>query len=111
MKVLQVISNNFRNNLHSKKLIKGQQTSRVGLIMQFVLILTLKFWQTATNHIQLLIDSSTDIGSAKQNKSFAVPCLFTTFEQLISNSSQLETNRDVFTKLKLDVDFNDKTGE
>ena len=58
-----------------------------------------------------MIDSSTDIGSTKQNKSFAVPCLFTTFKHLFSNSSKLETNGEVFTKLKLAVDFNDKTAE
>ena len=70
-----------------------------------------EFCQIATNHFHLLIDSSTDIGSTKQNKSFAVPCLFTTFKHLFSNSSKLETNGDVYTKLKLAVDFNDKTGE
>ena len=66
---------------------------------------------TNTNHFYLLIDSSTDIGSTKQNKSFAVLCLFTTFKHLFSNSSKLATNGDVFTTLKLAVDFNDKTGE
>ena len=69
-----------------------------------------EFCQIATNHFHLLIDSSTDIGSTKQNKSFAVLCLFTTFKRLFSNSSKLETN-EVFTKLKLAVDFNDKTAE
>ena len=69
------------------------------------------FCQIATNHFHLLIDSSTDIGCTKQNKSFAVPCLFTTFKHLFSNSSKLETNGEVFTKLKLAVDFTDKTGE
>ena len=39
-----------------------------------------EFCQIANNHFHLLIDSSTDIGSTKQNKSFAVPCLFTTFK-------------------------------
>ena len=58
-----------------------------------------------------MIDSSTDIGSTKQNKSFAVPCFFTSFKHLFSNSSKLETNGDLFTKLKLADDFNDKTGE
>ena len=70
-----------------------------------------EFCQTATNHFQLLIDSSTDIGSTKHNKSFAVPCLFTTLDHLFSNSSILETNGDVFTKLKLAVAFNNKTAE
>ena len=70
-----------------------------------------EFCQIATNHFHLLIDSSTDIGSPKQNKSFAVPRLFTTFKHLFSNSSKLETNGDVFTKLQLAVDLNDKTGE
>ena len=70
-----------------------------------------EFCQIATNHFHLLIDSSTDICSTKQNKSFAVPCLFTTFKHLFSNSSKLDTNGEVFTKLKLAVDFNDKTAE
>ena len=70
-----------------------------------------EFCQIATNHFHLLNDSSTDIGSTKQNKSFAVPCLFTTFKHLFSNSSKLEGNGDVFTKLKLAVGFNNKTGE
>ena len=70
-----------------------------------------EFCQIATNHFNFLIDSSTDIGSTKHNKSFAVPCLFTTFKHLFSNSSKLETNGEVYTKLKLAVDFNEKTGE
>ena len=70
-----------------------------------------EFCNIATNHFHLLIDISTDIGSTKQNKSFAVPCLFTTFKHLFSNSSKLEKNGDVFTKLKLAVDLNGKTGE
>ena len=70
-----------------------------------------EFCQIATNHFHLSIDSSTDIGCTKQNKSFAEPCLFTTFKHLFSNFSKLETNGEVFTKLKLAVDFNDKTGE
>ena len=69
------------------------------------------FCQIATNHFHLLIDSSTDIGSTKQNKLFAVPCLFTTIEHLFSNSLKLETNGDEFTKLQLAVDFIDTTGE
>ena len=59
----------------------------------------------------LLTDSSTDIGSTQQNKSFAVPSFFTTFEHLFSNSSKLETNGNLAPKLKLAIDFNDKTGE
>ena len=70
-----------------------------------------EYCKIATNHFQLLIDDSTDIGSAKQNKSFAVPCRFATFKHLFSNSSKLETNGDVFTELKLTIDYNDKTGE
>ena len=61
--------------------------------------------QIATNHFHFLIDSSTDIGCIKLNKSFA------TFKHLFSNSSKLETNGEVFTKLKLAVDFNNKTGK
>ena len=44
-------------------------------------------------------------------KSFAVPCVLTYFSHLFSISSKLETNGDVFIKLRLTVDFNDKKGE
>ena len=70
-----------------------------------------EFCQIATNHFHLLIDRSTAIGSTKENKPFAVLCLFTTFKHLFLISSKLETNGDVFTKLKLAVGFNDKTGK
>ena len=79
--------------------------------MHSVLTLSLKFCQIATNHFHLLIDSSTDIESTKQNKSFAVPCLFKTLKHQFSNSSKLDTSGDVFTKLRSAVDFNYKTGE
>ena len=38
-----------------------------------------EFCQIAINQLHFLIASSTDIGPTKQNKSFAVPGLFTTF--------------------------------
>ena len=43
-----------------------------------------EFCQIATSHFHLLIVSSNEICSTKQNKSFAVPCLFTTFKHLFS---------------------------
>ena len=63
--------------------------------------------------INVLIDSSIFFGMwcTKQSKSFAIPCLFTTFKILYSKSSKLETNADTFTKLKLAFGFNDKTRE
>ena len=51
------------------------------------------------------------MGLKSKNKSTAVPCFFTTFKHLFSNSSRLETSEDVFTKLKLAVDINNKTVE
>ena len=35
-----------------------------------------------------------------------MPCFFTTFKFLFSTATTLETNKDVFTKLKLTVEFN-----
>ena len=61
----------------------------------------------AIEQLNFLIDA----GPTKQNTSFVVPCLFTNFKPLFSNTSKLERNGDVFKKLKLAVDFNDKTGE
>ena len=47
-----------------------------------------KFCLVATNHFHILIDSSTDNGFTKQNKSFAVPCLskiLNTYFQFLQN--------------------------
>ena len=108
MNVLQVIFKQFQKQFRFK-IVDQQPTSlnNYAVCPHF----ESEFCQIATNHFHLLIDSSTDIGCTKKNKSFAVLCLFTTFKHLFSNSSKLEMNGEVFTKLKLAVDFNDKTGE
>ena len=41
-----------------------------------------------------------------RNQNFPVPCIFTTFKFSFSTATNLETNGDVFTKLKLAVEFN-----
>ena len=65
--------------------------------------------QIATN-TNLLIDSSM-VFCLQSNINCLLSCLFTFFKHLFSNSLKVETNGDVFTKLRLAVDFNDKTGE
>ena len=46
-----------------------------------------------------------------RNKAFPLSCLFTTFRYLFSSATGLETEGDVFFKLKLAVDFNIKNEE
>ena len=58
-----------------------------------------------TNHYHVLLDTTTfEKETLKRNQNFPVPCIFTTFKFLFSTT--LETNGDVFTKLKLAVEFN-----
>ena len=69
---------------------------------------------TTTNqhHFHVLIDSSHDaLNTTKRYKLYSVPCLFTTFQHLFSLAPDVKTKGDVFTKLKLEVDFNIKIGE
>ena len=69
---------------------------------------------TTTNqhHFHVLIDSTHDaLDTTKRYKLYSVPCLFTTFQHLFSLAPDLKTKGDVFTKLKLAVDFNIKNGE
>ena len=47
----------------------------------------------------------------KPIKTYAVPCLFTTFKHLFSTSTSLEFKGDTFPKLQLVVDFKNKSGE
>ena len=43
-----------------------------------------EFCQLSTNHFHVLIESAIDVETMKPIKTFAVPCLFTTFRQLFS---------------------------
>ena len=71
-----------------------------------------EFCQLATNHFHILIDSTIELNEAlTQIKTYAVPCLFSTFKHLFSTSTKLETNGDVFSKLKLAIEYNNKAGE
>ena len=70
-----------------------------------------EFCQLPTNHFHVLIESAIDVETMKPIKTFAVPCLFTTFRHLFSTSTSLEFKGDTFSKLQLAVDFNNKSGE
>ena len=68
-----------------------------------------EFCQLATTHFHILLDSIIELNEAmKQIKTYAVPCLFT---HLFSTSTKLETNGDVFSKLKLAIEYKNKAGE
>ena len=70
-----------------------------------------EFRQLPTNQFHVLIKSATDVETIKRIKTFAVPCLFTTFRYLFSTSTGLEFRGDTFSKLQLAVNFNNKTEE
>ena len=66
-----------------------------------------EFCGLVTNHYHVLLDTTTiEKETLKRNKNFPVPCIFTTFKFLFLTATTLETNGDVFTKLKLAVEFN-----
>ena len=66
-----------------------------------------EFCGLVTNHYHVLLDTTTfEKETLKRNQNFPVPCIFTTFKFLFSTATTLETNGDVFTKLKLAVEFN-----
>ena len=70
-----------------------------------------EFCQLPTNHLHVLIESAIDVETMNPIKTFAVPCLITTFRHLFSTSTSLEFQGDTFSKLQLAVDFNNKSGE
>ena len=70
-----------------------------------------EFCPLHTNHFHVLIESAIDVETMKPIKTFASPCLFTTFRHLFSTSTSLESKGDTFSKLQLAVDFNNKSGE
>ena len=77
------------------------------MFMQCVPILILSFVVLVTNHYHVLLDTTTfEKETLKRNQNFPVPCIFITFKFLFSTATTLETNGDVFTKLKLAVEFN-----
>ena len=66
-----------------------------------------EFCQLATNQFYILLDSTSEFNEAmKQIKTYAVLCLFTTFKHLFPTSTKLETNGDIFSKLKLAIEYN-----
>ena len=72
-----------------------------------------EFCQLATNHFHLIDTYSTiELNETlKQIKIYAVPCLLSTFKHLFSTSTKLETNGDVFSKLKLAIEYNNRAVE
>ena len=60
-----------------------------------------------SNHYHVLFDLS-DVSTEilKRNKFFAVLCLYTTFKTSFSNGATVETNGEIFEKLKLAVKYN-----
>ena len=66
-----------------------------------------EFCGLVTNHYHVLLDTTTfEKETLKRNQNIPVPCIFTTFKFLFLTATTLETNGDVFTKLKLAVEFN-----
>ena len=66
-----------------------------------------EFCGLVTNHSHVLLDTTTlEKETLKRNLNFPVRCIFTSFTFLFSTATTLETNGDVFTKLKLAVEFN-----
>ena len=66
-----------------------------------------EFCRLVTNHYHVLLDTTTfEKETLKRNRNFPVPCIFTTFKFLFLSATTLETNGNVFTKLKLVVEFN-----
>ena len=61
-----------------------------------------EFCGLVTNYYHVLLDTTTsEKETLKRNQNFPVPCIFTTFKFLFSTATNLETNGDVLTKLKL----------
>ena len=66
-----------------------------------------EFCGLVTNDYHVLLDTTTfEKETLKRNQNFLVPCIFTTFKFFFSTATTLETNGDVFIKLKLAVEFN-----
>ena len=65
-----------------------------------------EFCTLVTNHYHILIETTTfEKETLKRNQNFPVPCIFTAFKFLFLTAATLETKEDVFTKLKLSVEF------
>ena len=66
-----------------------------------------EFYGLVTNHYHVLLDTTTfEKETLKRNQTFSLPCIFTTFNFLFLTATTFETNGDVFTKLKLAIEFN-----
>ena len=66
-----------------------------------------EFCNLVNSHYHVLIDTTTfENETVKRYQSFHVPCVYTAFKFLFWTAPNLETNGDVFTKLKLAIEFN-----
>ena len=66
-----------------------------------------EFCNLVSSHYHVLIDTTTfENETLKRFQSFPVPCVYTAFKFLFWTAPNLETNGDVFSKLKLAIEFN-----
>ena len=66
-----------------------------------------EFCNLVNSHYHVLIDTTTfENETVKRCQSFPVPCVYTAFKFLFLTAPNLDTNGDVFTKLKLAIEFN-----
>ena len=66
-----------------------------------------EFCNLVNSYYHVLIDTTTfEHESLKRYQSFSVPCVYTAFKFLFWTAPNLETNGDVFSKLKLATEFN-----
>ena len=66
-----------------------------------------EFCNLLNSHYHVLIDTTTfENETLKRYQSFPVPCVYTAFKFLFWTAPNLETKGDVFSKLKLAIEFN-----
>ena len=66
-----------------------------------------EFCNLVSSHYHVLIDTTTfENETLKRFQSFPVPCVYTAFKFVFWTAPNLETNGDVFSKLKLAIEFN-----
>ena len=66
-----------------------------------------EFCNLVNSHYHVLIDTTTfENETVKRYQSFPVPCVYTAFKFLFWTAPNLKSDGDVFTKLKLAIEFN-----
>ena len=107
----QITLNNFKNS--SKfQIVEEKPTLSNTNVYAVCAYFDSEFCGLVTNHYHVLLHTTTFENEAlKRNQNFSVPCIFTTFKFIFSTATTLETNGDVYTKLKLAVEFNSSADE